>query len=427
MAVFFDINEVVRRSDFGVLQDAIKLTLLKKAEPFQIKSLIPLYFITKSTKHFEEKFASGGRTMGEFALSDDVSVAPIDDDGEGFQKSFGSVTWMKGFAVSQTALEDMDTNKIQDDTSQLVAGYYRGREYFVRNMIAGGLSGVYNYTRPNGAIHAFDCTTLDSVDGALNTLYKVPLFSVAHRLPENNLKSASGASVVQGNKYCALGGISPTDILVHEKIKDFLGQIRAKGMQFVGEDGKTSGIKYDTIVVPTYYRLKNAIMESVADDSSWTVVEDEYLDGHIGFTEPDLGFLVISKSALSDTQGAVILDRVPLTIRSYIDNDTQSNHWSGRARYGAGFISYRHIAYCTLKNTGLVTTTGTYTIRGQTVADIAAICDRGGTALKGNSLATAIGNVASELELDNCYYGLTIVANAKPVAVVGTVETHPAA
>ena len=85
-------------------------------------------------------------------------------------------------------------------------------------------------------------------------------------------------------------------------------------------------------------------------------------------------------------EGAILNDRIPLTIKSYIENKNDANVWAGRARYGAGFISYRHIAYVSLKNIGLVTTSvGTFTLNGQTISDIATIANRGGVALKGYS------------------------------------------
>ena len=425
MPIIFNIDEAVKRTEFGILEDPIKLAFANKSEPFEQKSLIGQYFIVRKTAKFEERFRSEGRTMGEFELSDDMEVAPIDDNGEGFAKSFGVVTWQKGFVVSQQVIEDGDLREIRKLSDELVTGFYRGREYYARNMISGGLSGKYAYTRKDGgAVHNFDCTTLDSVDGALSTVLKCPLFCVAHRLPENHLKTAAGNSVVQFNKFSAIGGIDPTELLATEKIKDFLGQVRAKGKAQLGEDGKTAGYTYDTIIVPSHYRLQNAIAAAIQGDSTWNLVVDEYLDGHTGFAAADLGFLVKSSAGLSETEGAILLDRIPLTIRSYIENKNQANVWSGRARYGAGFVSYRHIAYCTFINTALVTTSaGTFTVNGSTVSDIATISDRDGVILKGNALAVAAANAATVLELNSCFYGLTLVAHAKAVEVANTVAS----
>ena len=421
MAIIYNIDEAVKRSDFGVLEEPIKLAFANKSEPFEKKSLINEYFLVRKTSKFEEKFRSEGRTMGEFKLSDDMEESPLDDDGEGFAKAFGTVEWKNGFVVSKQMLEDSDSGKVRQLSGELVTGYYRGREYFARDMVCGGLAGYHSITRKNGAVKKFDCTTLDSIDGALATLYKVPLFSVAHRLPENHFKvGANLHPVVQSNKFGVIGGINPTEILAVEKLQDLLGQIREKGLQFVGEDGKTAGYKYDTILIPTFYRLKKVLELAIAGDNSWRIVEDEYLDNRTGFLSTDLAFLVKSSEAMSDTEGAILLDRVALTIRSYVENKNEANVWTGRARYGAGFVSYRHIAYVTLKNVGLVTTTGTYTLGAQTISDIATIADRNDVLLKGYKLATVAANVATELELNNCVYAFTVVAHAKPLVVTNT-------
>ena len=424
MPVIFNIDEGVKRSDFGILEEPIKLAIINKAEPFEKNSLIKEYFLLRKTDKFEEKFRSEGRTMGEFKLADDLDEYPIDDNGEGFAKSFGVVEWKNGFVVSQQLKEDGDVNAMRRLAVQLTKGFYRGREYFARDMIVGGLSGKYAHTRLNGAVKNFDCTTLDSIDGSLTQAYKVPLFSVAHRLPENHFK-VGGKPVVQSNKFGVIGGIDPSEVLAVEKVKDLLGQIRAHGLQFVGEDGKTAGYRYNKILIPTFYRLKWVIEQAIKDDSSWTLIEDEYLDGKTGFTEADRAFLVTSSEALSDTEGAILNDRIPLTIKSYIENKNDANVWAGRARYGAGFISYRHIAYVSLKNIGLVTTSvGTFTLNGQAISDIATIANRGGIALKGYYLATAAADVATELELNNCFYAFSVVAHGKPVEVVTEVKAE---
>lgn len=427
MAIIFNIDEGVKRSDFGILEAPIKLAFENKAEPFEKNSLIKEYFLIRKTNKFEERFRSEGRTLGEFKLSDDLEEYPLDDDGEGFAKSFGVVEWKNSFVVSKQLLEDADNSKIRRLSEQLVKGYYRGREYHARSLISGGLSGKFSYTRANGAVKNFDCTTLDSIDGTLTQAYKVPLFSVAHRLPENHFK-VGGNIVVQSNKFGVIGGISLTEDLAIVKVQDLLGQIRAHGKQFLGEDGKPAGYTYDTIIIPSHYRLKRLIELAIEGDSSWKLVEDEYLDGNTGFAETDYAFLVKSSEALSDTEGAVWLDRVPLTVKSYIENKNDANVWAGRARYNGGFVSYRHIAYVSLKALALVTTSsGNFTLYGQTVAAKAVLDDyvnRHGVKLFGNHLACATADASTELELNDCFYGFSVVAHAKPVTILGTVSTN---
>ena len=45
-----------------------------------------------------------------------------------------------------------------------------------------------------------------------------------------------------------------------------------------------------------------------------------------------------------DYKGAVWYDRVPLSIHSYIDRNTDDNVWNGRARFSAGFNDWRAFA-----------------------------------------------------------------------------------
>lgn len=421
MAIIYNIDEAVKRSDFGVLVENIQLVLDQTAEPFEKKSLINEYFLVRTTKNFEEKFRSGGRTMGEFKLADDMDATPLDDDGEGFAKAIGHVIWKNGFAVSKTALEDGDNAKIRNLSTQLIKGFYRGREYFARNMYGGGITGKYAYTRPNGAVKNFDCTTIDSVTGALDNPYKVPLFSAVHRLPENHLKKGSNV-VVQSNKFAPIGGIdvSGTDPLAVEKVRDFLDHVRNKGKQLLGEDGKTQGYNYNKIIVPTSnYRLTKILKEAVKDDSTWTVIEDEYLDDLAAFAASELTFIIKSDEALTDTEGALWLDRVKLSIESFVDKNNGVNIWNGRARYGAGFISYRHAVLVTFKDLKKVTTLPG-TVAGQTITDKATLCDRHGVLLSTNTYAPT----ATPTDWNDCFIGLTVAAHGKPVEVTNVVKTE---
>ena len=415
MAIIYNIDEAVKRSDFGVLQEPITYVLDATAEPFEKKSLIGEYFIKRKTKNFEEKFRSGGRTMGEFKLADDMDVTPLDDDGEGFAKAIGHVIWKNGFAISRTALEDGDTAKVRNLASQLARGFYRGREYFARNLYGGGFSGKFAYVRPNGAVKNFDCTTIDSITGALENPYKVPLFSVAHRLPENHLKNGVN-TVVQGNKFAPIGGINVdgTDPLAVEKVQDFLAHIRNIGKQTLGEDGKTQGFTYNKIIVPTSnYRVVKILKEAIKDDSTWTIIEDEYLDDIAGFASTDLTFLVKSDEALTVTEGAVWYDRVDLNVDSWVDKNNGLNMWSGRGRYGAGFISYRHVALVTLKSLVKATTLPAV-VAGQSITDKATICDRHGVLRSANTYGPKI----APDDFNDCFIGLTVAAHGKPIEII---------
>lgn len=421
MAIIYNIDEAVKRSDFGILVEPITYVLDATAEPFEKKSLLGEYFIKRKTKNFEEKFRSGGRTMGEFKLADDMDATPLDDDGEGFVKAIGHVIWKNGFAVSKTALEDGDTAKVRNLAAQLARGFYRGREFFARQLYSGALTGTYSYTRPNGAVKKFDCTTIDSVTGALDSSAKVPFFSVVHRLPENHVKKLT-YTVVQSNKFAPVGGIAidGSDSLAVEKIQDFLAQIRNIGKQFLGEDGKTQGFTYNKIIVPTSnYRVIKALKEAIKDDNSWTLIEDEYLDDVAGFAAGDKAFIVKSDEALAVTEGAIWYDRVDLSIDSWVDRNNGVNLWNGRGRYGAGFVSYRHAAYCTLSALTKVTTLPG-TVNGVSITDKATIANRHGVLLSTITYSNDGSTPATPADWNSCFVGLDVVATPKAVEIISS-------
>ena len=124
------------------------------------------------------------------------------------------------------------------------------------------------------------------------------------------------------------------------------------------------------MVIPNYYGFKNALLTALKTQYSsamgdngvnlqygnWNVVVSPYLNGLAGFTEADKAFVMIDSKYNKEALGAVWFDRVPLTVKSYIDEPTEANVWSGRSRFGAGFNNFRAMAYVSLK-TGVANAT----------------------------------------------------------------------
>ena len=121
------------------------------------------------------------------------------------------------------------------------------------------------------------------------------------------------------------------------------------------DDGNLLNIKPDTIIIPNSGKLKRALFAAIGSELDpntnnnafnfqvglWNVLVWNYLPKTIGGKEY---FMLLDSDYNKDAMCMPWLDRVSLTVRSSVDENTDANYWSGRARFGAGFNDWRAIS-----------------------------------------------------------------------------------
>ena len=114
-------------------------------------------------------------------------------------------------------------------------------------------------------------------------------------------------------------------------------------------------IKPDTIIIPNSGKLKRALFAAIGSELDpnsnnnafnfqlglWNVLVWNYLPKTIGGKEY---FMLLDSDYNKDAMCMPWLDRVSLAVRSSVDENTDANYWSGRARFGAGFNDWRAIS-----------------------------------------------------------------------------------
>ena len=78
MGIIFNIEESVRNSGFNVLQEPMKMILDKQTEAYEKDSIIPKFFVMKTTDRYMEEYRSL-TSMDGFKPTEDMEVAPISD------------------------------------------------------------------------------------------------------------------------------------------------------------------------------------------------------------------------------------------------------------------------------------------------------------------------------------------------------------
>lgn len=323
MGIIFSKSSGLNDSIYGKSEAPIKAFLEENVKAYEEMSTIKNIFKMVESDNYGEKYtgltglASGFQPVGE------GGAYPLDERQEGYSKFLENITWKDSFQVTEEMIEDskiLDINKI--GARGFVDQFYLTREKYGAALLIGAVAGTTASFRGI----TVDCTSADGVS----------LFSTAH-----TSKTGNGAN--QSNKFAGAFDV------------DVLGKIETKMQNFADDNGEVLNIAPDTIIIPNDAVLKKAVFSVIGADKDpatanngfnyqfgrWTVIVSPYLNGLIGSDKP---FFLLDKKYNDNYNGLLFLDRIPLTVRSWVDENTGNNVWSGRARFVAGANDWREIA-----------------------------------------------------------------------------------
>ena len=322
MSIIFSEGSGVANSVFGKSQEPIKAMIESNVEAFQEFSAVDKVFSMDTTKNYAEKYTSE-TSLGDFADVGENGAYPKISMREGYSKVIEPTTWKSSFEVTQEMIEDSKIGKIKSRANIFATSYNRTREKFAAALVSGGIDKTMKFG---------DKTySTASADG-------VALFSTSH-------PSITKKGVAQSNIFQAAFSTSVLDT-VQEKMQ-----------MFTDDDGNLLNVAPDTIIIPNVGSLKRAVLAAVGSDLDpnsannalnfqaglWNVIVWPYLPSAIN-SKPY--FLLMDSQFKDNYECLPWLDRVPLTVRSDIDPNTDANVFKGRARFGAGFNNWRCIAIC---------------------------------------------------------------------------------
>jgi len=310
-------------SIYGKSQEPIRMMLEQQEEAFQKMSIIDHVFYKDETKDFANKYTIE-TSLGDFMPVGEAGKYPENSFQEGYSKVIEPETWKNSFAVTQEMIEDAKMGKIKSKATQFMMSYNRTRELFATSLLNHG----------NSATMVFGDKTFD-ISGADSKA----MFATDH-------PSITGGTTAQSNLYAA------------EFSYDNLSYAEEKMHYFTDDDGHILTVTPDTIIIPDKAGIKKLVFEAIGSDGNPTtanraanimygrfnVVFSPYLEAISGTTD-DCWMLLDSKFNEA-YQALVWLDRIPLTTRSTIDENTDNNVYRGRARHGCAPNNWRTILCC---------------------------------------------------------------------------------
>lgn len=316
---------------YGDCQVPLKAFLESRGEAFQRESLLPYLYRMEKSRHWAERYSSE-TAMGDFEPVGEGGDYPKTGFEDGYFRDIVNMTFKQSFSVTQELVEDCLLGTMKQRANKLVTAYGRTREKFGRILYAGGLYG----TTVSYKGKTFAC---GSADGQA-------LFSKTH---PNKVNGAKQTNLYKGTFTNTL-----------------LGKIETEMQNIKGDNGELLGVAPDTIWIPNDAALKDAVFSAVGADKEptsgnnafncqfgrWNIIVDPYLTAAL----TDLGkssekpFFLLDSKFIELNDGPIFQDRVPLDVKSVIDNNNDNNVWQGRARFGAGFADWRFVAVGNMSN-----------------------------------------------------------------------------
>ena len=310
---------------YGDCQVPLKAFLESRGEAFQRESLLRYLYRMEKSRHWAERYSSE-TAMGDFEPVGEGGDYPKTGFEDGYFRDIVNMTFKQSFSVTQELVEDCLLGTMKQRANKLVTAYGRTREKFGRILYAGGLYG----TTVSYKGKTFAC---GSADGQA-------LFSKTH---PNKVNGAKQTNLYKGTFTNTL-----------------LGKIETEMQNIKGDNGELLGVAPDTIWIPNDAALKDAVFSAVGADKEptsgnnafnyqfgrWNIIVDPYLTAAL----TDLGkssekpFFLLDSKFIELNDGPIFQDRVPLDVKSVIDNNNDNNVWQGRARFGAGFADWRFVA-----------------------------------------------------------------------------------
>ena len=301
--ITFSEGSGVNDSIFGKTQTAVRMLIEKRGEQFERESIVNRVFKKDKTSHWAEKYTSL-TAMDGFRVAGENGAYPTDGQEEGYSK----------------VLETVDLRK---KPAGFVTAYYRTREKLGAALLGGAIKGDSSAAYGGGT---FDLKTSDGQT----------LFYSAH------------PAKLKGDTQCNLFSDAFS--------ADALGMLEVKMQNTRGDNDEILDVAPDTILIPNIHSLKKAVFAAIGADKDpdtanngfnyqfgrWNVIVWPYLNQFItAGTSPWL----LMDSRYNQEYGSLIwLDRVPLDVRSTVDENTDANVWRGYARFTAGFHDWRGIA-----------------------------------------------------------------------------------
>lgn len=322
-AIIFGKMSGLNDSIYGKSEAPIKAFLEENIKAYTENSFVEKVFKMIDSDNYAEKFTSLTGLAQGFLPVGEGGAYPKDERQEGFAKTLEHDTWKDSFTITQEMIEDskiLDLNRT--GARGFIDAYALTREKYGAQFLIGAVQGTTTTFRGK----KMDCTTADGVS----------LFSTAH--------PSIVDGTTQSNKFADIFSV------------EVLGKAETAMQNFKDDNGEILTVSPDTIIIPNDAELKAEVFAAIGAEKDpdtsnngfnyqygrWNVIVSPYLNGLIA--NGNKPFMLYDSRYNENYNGLLFLDRIKLTVSSYVDENTDNCVWKGRSRFVCGANDWRSIA-----------------------------------------------------------------------------------
>ena len=268
---------------------------------------------------------AGIGTIGLFEDVGENGEYPLTSPGSGFNKVITAEEWKLAYYISQTMMEDKLDFVLRDQPGRLTDSFVRTKNSFYCGLFNAAAKGVDYVTAKK---HKISIKTMDGVN----------LFSSNHKLA-NDRRTVSNAF---SNEFSASA----------------LGKVATKMQNMRDDNGEIIGIVPNTIIIPNTEKAKSEVFGVIGAHNdpdtqagnrynyqfgNWDVLVLPWLEELVA-ADGSYPWFLMDTNYNEHNYGALAVERIPLSVRSSIDESNDANRWAGRARFGGAFVDFRAFA-----------------------------------------------------------------------------------
>ncbi len=322
MPITFSEASGLNDSIYGKCQAPIRMFLEQRSEAFDQNSLLKDLFLMGTSENYGDLLTTM-TAMNGFQPVGENGAYPSDSMEEGYNKLIVYETWKDEFSISQEMIEDAKLMDMRKQPAAFMTGYERTREMFGAAIFAGFMNKAT---------------------------------AVKFRGKNFDIKGADGKSIAATDHPAKVKGAAQSNCFTNAFSASALGLVETAMQNFRGDNNEILDVAPDTILIPNDAAMKNAVFAAIGADKDpttsnnafnyqygrWKVIIWPYLNQFI--TSGTSPWALVDSVYNANYGGAVWNDRIPLNVRSVIDENTDANKWKGRARFNATGNDWRFIA-----------------------------------------------------------------------------------
>lgn len=322
MAIIFSKNSGINDDMWKDTDVAVRSWMVDTDnEKNQYKDTLNAIYNVEKSDRFGEKFGS----MTEF---DNFEIVPeggksvLDDVQEGNTKLITHTQKLKGFIITAEMLEDNNVSDMKRKAANFVRAYQRSLLQEATDVLTGATA-----------------TSVVSLGKSHDTT------------------AADGKALFATNHTTIKGGYTQSNVFTNAFGTNdaMLFRLANIGKNFKNDSGHPMGFEYDTIIIPSDVpELERLIKKIIASDQQvgndyndvnvskgkWKLIVNPLWSKGGAATDP---YIIMSSQANKELAGNMFFDRVPLTVKEHVDEETFNLCFNGRYRSGVGFNAWQHI------------------------------------------------------------------------------------